>query len=110
MQAVTEFVEQRFYVLMREQGRFVGGRRREVAKQSDGRPLVFSIRHQFAADDVELCEVIEFSFAREHVEVKHAQRLATGGVGYQIKLEIIDPFVRRGDFFKWIDDLQLYLV
>ena len=44
--------------------------------------------------------MIEFSFARKHVEVKHAERLAGGGIGHEIKLEIVDPFVRHGDLFK----------
>src|SRR6184192_3328835 len=78
MQAVAEFVEQRFYILVCEQRRFVRSWRREIAKQRDGGPLVFAIGQEFAADNVELREVIEFSFAREHVEVKHAERFATG--------------------------------
>ena len=45
--------------------------------------------------------MIEFSFAREHIEIKHAERLAGGGVGHEIKLEIVDPFVRRGDLLEF---------
>ena len=45
--------------------------------------------------------MIEFSFAREHIEVKHPERFATGGIRHQIKLEIIDPFVGGGDLFKF---------
>src|SRR6266498_5855485 len=63
MQAVAEFVEQRFYILVCEQRRFVRSWRREIAKQRDGGPLVFAIGQEFAADNVELREVIEFSFA-----------------------------------------------
>src|SRR5207244_13563560 len=95
MQAVAEFVEQRFYILVCEQRRFVRSWRREIAKQRDGGPLVFAIGQEFAADNVELREVVEFSFAREHVEVKHAERLATGGIGDQINVAVSDQYVGR---------------
>ena len=62
--------------------------------------MIFSIGQEFAADDIELGEVIEFSFARKHVEIKHAERLARGGIGDEIKLEIVDPLVGRSDWFK----------
>ena len=51
-------------------------------------------------DDFELREVIEFSFARKHIEIKHPERLARGGIGHHVKLEIVDPFVRRGDLLE----------
>ena len=44
--------------------------------------------------------MIEFSFAWKHIEVKHPERLAGGGIGHHIKLEIVDPFVRRCDLLK----------
>src|SRR5947207_15094680 len=97
MQSMTKLVEQGFYVLMCQQGGLVGGRRRKIEKQSDCRWLVFSIRQHFSADDVELCEVIEFSFAWKHIELEHAKALARGGSGNDIKLTVIDPFVGRDD-------------
>src|SRR5215510_10631922 len=100
MQSVTEFVKQSFNFLVGHQRRLVRCRRRKVAKQGDCWSLVFSIRQQLAADDFELSKVIEFSFARKHIEIKHSERLARGGIGYHVKLEIVDPFVRRGDPFK----------
>ena len=78
MQRVSKFMEKRFDVLMRHQRWSVAICRREIAKQRHGRPLVLSVRKELAADDVELREVVEFSLAREHVEIKHPQRLARG--------------------------------
>ena len=101
MQSVTEFVEQSLDLLVRHQRGLVSRRRRKVAKQGDSWPLVFSIRQQFAADDFELCEVIEFSFARKHIEIKHPERFARGGIGHHVKLEIFDPFVRCGDLLEF---------
>ena len=45
--------------------------------------------------------MIEFSFARKHIEIKHAERLTRDGIGHQIKVQIIDPLVRRSDLFKF---------
>ena len=45
--------------------------------------------------------MIEFSFAREHVEIKHAERFARGRICDHIKLEIVNPFVGRGDPFEF---------
>src|SRR5437899_13054831 len=64
MQAVAELVKQRFHILVRHEGWFVRARWREVAKQSDSRPLVFSVRYHFATDNFELGDVLIFSFAR----------------------------------------------
>ncbi len=44
--------------------------------------------------------MIELSFAREHVEVKYSKRFAAGRIGDEKELQIVDPFVGRGDFFK----------
>src|SRR5258708_13820012 len=101
VQSVTEFVEQSLDLLVRHQRRLVSCRRRKVAKQGDSWSLVFSIRQQFAADDFELCEVIEFSFARKHIEIKHPERFARGGIGHHVKLEIFGPFVRCGDLLEF---------
>src|SRR6266446_8356945 len=73
---------------------------REIAKQRRDGALIFSVSELFAADNSEFGEVIEFSVARKHVEIEHAERLAGGGVGHHVKLEIVDPLVRRDDFFK----------
>src|SRR4026209_3003249 len=100
MQSVTKFVEQSFNLLVGHQRRLVRGRRRKVTNQSDSWSLVFSIRQLFAADDFELGEVIEFSFARKHIEIKHSKRFARGRIGHHIKLEIVDPFVRHGDLLE----------
>ena len=100
MKRVTEFVEQSFDFLVCHQRRLVRCRRGKIAKQGDSWPLVFSVRQQFATDDFELGEVIEFSFARKHIEIKHPERLAGGGIGHHVELEIVDPFVRRSDFLK----------
>src|SRR5437762_4680488 len=100
MKRVTEFVEQSFDFLVCHQRRLVRCRRRKIAKQGDSWPLVFSVRQQFASDDFELGEVIEFSFARKHIEIKHPERLAGGGIGHHVELEIVDPFVRRSDLLK----------
>src|ERR1044071_1412948 len=100
MQSVTKFVEQSFNLLVGHQRGLVRCRRRKITKQSDSRSLVFSIRQQFAADYFELGEVIEFSFARKHIEIKHPKRFARGSIGHHIKLEIVDPFVRRGNLFE----------
>ncbi len=100
MQGVTKFVEQRFHVAVCQQRRLVCRRGRKIAKQCDSRPLVFTVRQQFPADDVELGEVVELAFPRKHIEIKHSKRLARGGIGHDIKLEIIDPLVGRTDFFK----------
>ena len=62
--------------------------------------MIFSVGQQFAAENLELSEVVEFSFARKHIEIKHAEWLTSGGIGHEIKLEVADPFVRRGDLFK----------
>ncbi len=45
--------------------------------------------------------MIEFSFAREHIEIKHAERFARGRIGDQIKLEIVNPLVGCGDLFEF---------
>src|SRR5262249_30469806 len=100
MQSVTEFVKQSFNFLVGHQRRLVRCRRRKVAKQGDWWSLVFSIRQRLAADDFELSKVIEFSFARKHIEIKQPERFTRRGIGYHVKLEIVDPFVRRGDPFK----------
>src|SRR5439155_11384414 len=76
-------------------------RGRKIAKQSDSWSLIFSVRQQFAADDVELRKVIEFPFARKHIEIEHPERLARSGISDEIKLEIVNPFVRRGDLFEF---------
>src|SRR5438067_13603603 len=89
MKRVTEFVEQSFDFLVRQQRRLVRCRRRKIAKQRDSWPLVFSIRQQFAADNLKLGKVIEFSFARKHIEIKHSERFARGRIGHHIKLEIV---------------------
>ena len=44
--------------------------------------------------------MVELAFARKHIEIKHAERLTGCGIGYEIKLKIIDPLVRRSDLFK----------
>src|SRR5436190_19268656 len=90
-----------FNVAVRHQGGLVRARRWEIAEQGDGWSLIFSVRQQFAAQNLELCEVVEFSFARKHIEIKHSEGLTGGGIGHQIKLEVVDPFVRRGDLFKF---------
>ena len=59
--------------------------------------LIFSIGQQFAFDDAELREVIVFAFARKHVEIEQAERLAGFRVGDGVELQIADPFVRRFD-------------
>src|SRR6266511_3231669 len=100
MQGVTEFVEQSFDLLVRQERRLIGCRRRKVAKQGDGWSLVFFIRQQFATDDFELGEVIEFSFTREHIQIKHPKRFASRGIGDHVKLEVVDPCVRHGNFFE----------
>ena len=51
---------------------------RKIAEQCNSGPLIFSVRQKLAADDVELSEVIEFSFAREDVEIRYPERLARG--------------------------------
>src|SRR5438046_8723358 len=95
MQRVTEFVEQSLDLLVCHQRWLVRCRRRKVAKQADRWSLVFSVRQQFAADDFELGEVIEFSFAWQHIEMKHRARLAGGGIGPQAELATVAPLVRR---------------
>src|SRR6266542_2287872 len=100
MQGVTEFVEQSIDLLVRQQRQLISCRRRKIAKQGDGWSLVFSIRQQFAAHNFELGEVIEFSFTREHIQIKHPKRFASGGIGDHVKLEVVDPFVRHGNFFE----------
>ena len=100
VQDVAEFVEQRFHVGMGHERRLVCARRRKIAKQRRNRTLILAVRQLFATDDRKLGEVIKFSFAREHIEIKHAERFAGGGVGYHVKLEIVDPLVRRFDFLK----------
>jgi hypothetical protein len=69
--------------------------------RSAEKPVIFPVRQNFAADDFEFGEMIEFSFARKHVEVKHAQRFAGGGIGHDVKLKITNPFVGRGDLFEF---------
>src|SRR6202045_2383769 len=100
MQGVAEFVKERLDILMAEQGGLVRAPRRKITKQRDGRALIFSVRQELAADDVELGEVIELSFAWEHIEVKHPKRFARGRIAHEIKLQIVDPFVRRRDLLK----------
>src|ERR1700730_17263057 len=87
VQAMAEFVEKRFDIGMGHERRLVRARRREISKQRRDRSLIFSVGEQFAADDSKFGEVIEFSFARKHVEIEHAQRLAGGGLGHHVKLE-----------------------
>ena len=100
MKCVAKFVKQRFDVGMRHERRFVRARRRKVAEQRGNGALIFSVRQKFAADDWEFGEVVELSFARKHVEIKHAKRFAGGGVGHHVELEIVDPFVGRVNFLK----------
>src|SRR5215469_10722768 len=100
MQRMTEFVKESFDLLVRQQRRLIRCRRRKVAKQSNSWALVFSVVQQFAADNFELSEVIEFSFTRKHIEIKHPERFDGGGIGHHIKLEVVNPFVGRNDLFK----------
>src|SRR5437660_9901850 len=93
-------MEQRFHIGMRHKRRFVPAWRWKVTQQSGDRSLIFAVWQKFAADNRKFGEVIELSFAREHIEVKHTERFAGGGIRHHIKLEIVDPFVRRGDFLK----------
>src|SRR5436190_24382716 len=72
----------------------------ENTQESGYRPLILGVRQKLAADYRKFGEVIEFSFARKHVEIKHAKRLAGRGVRYHVKLQVVDPFVRRGDFLE----------
>ena len=97
MHRVAELVEDGLHVAVRQQRRLVLGGRREVADERDGRALVFAVGQQLAFDDAELGEVIVFAFAREHVEVEQAERLAGLGVGHGVELQVADPFVRRLD-------------
>ena len=70
----------------------------KLQSKRDGRPLIFSIWQELAADDFKLREVIEFSFARKHIEIEHAERLARRGIGHGVELEIVDPFLRAAIF------------
>ena len=44
--------------------------------------------------------MIELSFARKVIEIKQAERLAGGGIGHHIELEVIDPLGGRADPFE----------
>src|SRR5579884_4395037 len=88
MQSVTEFVEQGFHFLMRQQRRLVGRRWREIAEQRHGGTLIFSVWQEFAPDNFELGEVIELPLAREHVQIKQSQRFAAGGIGDDVELQV----------------------
>ena len=101
MQGVAKFVEESFHLRMAEQRWLVLARRRKIAQQEHGWPLIFSLRQKLALDDGEFSEVVVFSLARKHIEIKHAQRLAAGRISHHVKLEIVDPLVGRTDFFEF---------
>ena len=44
--------------------------------------------------------MIVLSLPRKHVEIEHPERLARSRVGNGVELEIVDPFLRNGDFLK----------
>src|SRR5437764_3531909 len=101
MQTVAEFMKQCLHVLVCHQRRLVRTRWREIEKQRYYRPLVFSVWQQFATYDLELSEVIEFPFTREHIELEKPKRFTRRGIAHYIKLHVIDPFERHRDVFKF---------
>ena len=100
VERVTEFVEERFHVGVCHERRFLRARWRKIAQERGYRPLIFAVWQKFTADDWKFGEVVKFSVARKHIEIKHAKRLAGGGIRHHVKLQVVDPFVRRGDFLE----------
>ena len=88
----------RFDIAMRHERRFVAGGRWEIADQARRSGVDTSRSSSLLAfDDAELREVIVFAFAREHVEIEQAERLAGFRVTHAVELEVADPFIRRGE-------------
>src|SRR5437764_829445 len=65
-------------------------------KRGEGK--LAAIKH---ARSRELGEVIKLSVAWEHVEVKQTQGFAGRGIAHRPELEIVDPFIGRGDLFEF---------
>ena len=79
---MTEFVEDRFNFVVRQQRGLIRLRRGKITYERADRALVTAIRQEFALDDPELGKMIIFAITRIHIEIEQAHRLARFGIGH----------------------------